>query len=88
MHDVCVNKKYLTQTIDASSLVRSASFRGQGLITTPHFSPEYLSKTLRKFNKAIFVQAFIGLLIHPSRAIRAIGIALRALPHFKRYVFG
>lgn len=88
MYDECIKNGFLTEDITPKSLVESSSFRGRGKITTPEFTPEFLSELMVEFNKQIFRNSLIKGICNPIIGFRFAKSALRNFSHFKRYVLG
>jgi radical SAM superfamily enzyme YgiQ (UPF0313 family) len=88
MYEICRKKGYLTHNVTPARLACSASSRGQGLISTPEFTPDRIAALMAEFNTKIFRARLAQLAKHPVTALRTARLALRTWPHLLRYILG
>lgn len=76
MYDDCWNNGYLLEKVSAVSLTKSAYHWGNGLISTPEFTPALLKKLMNNFNRQMLINYILRIFTHPAATLRFIRLIL------------
>ncbi len=85
LYTLCGEKGYLTEEVNAKSLLNATHFRGEGLIRTEEFDPQMLKKALVKFHHRFTKNHVIKMCGSPRFIFKDAQMALKN-PHIARRI--